>query len=97
MNNSITDQPEGATPIEDVSGLVQEITTRGELNDAEALNIVNADEWLETARVDDLFTVRFYCELHTRMYDPCRTWETRIRRESGDRVALSPQAAARSG
>jgi Fic-DOC domain mobile mystery protein B len=82
MNNSITDQPAGATPIEDISGLVQEITTRGELNDAEALNIVNADEWLETARVDDLFTVRFYCELHTRMYDQVWSWAGALRTQT---------------
>jgi len=57
MSKPITDQPEGATPIDDISGLLQEITTRGELNGAAALNIINADEWLYTVRMDDLFTV----------------------------------------
>lgn len=38
MMTEITDHPEGATPLDDISGLLRtDITTRGELDDAEAL------------------------------------------------------------
>jgi len=69
MTDQITDQPDGSTPLDDVSGLLRgEITTRGQLDEAESLNIINAVEWLERGRHPDLFTVEFYQELHSRMY-----------------------------
>ncbi len=43
-----TEQPEGATPITDATGLKQpQIRSLPELNEAEALNLVAAVEWLE--------------------------------------------------
>jgi len=51
MIDKIADQPEGATPLDDISGLLREdITLRGQLDEAESLNIVNAVEWLERCR-----------------------------------------------
>lgn len=48
MTDAITDQPKGTTPVDDVSGLLRDdITTRGQLDEAEGLNIVNAVEWIE--------------------------------------------------
>ena len=45
MTDKIADQPEGATPLDDISGLLREdITLRGQLDEAESLNIVNALE-----------------------------------------------------
>ncbi len=97
MSKPITDQPEGASPIDDISELLQKITTRGELNDAEALNIVNADEWLYTVRIDDLFTVRFYCELHARMYDQVWSWAGKFRTQTAvvTNIGSAPQDVAR--
>ncbi len=70
MVDEIVDQPEGATPLDDISGLLRDdITTRGQLDEAEGFNIVNAVEWLERGRLPDVFTVEFYQELHSRMYD----------------------------
>lgn len=75
MTDKITDQPEGATPLEDISGLLRDdITTRGQLDEAEGLNIVNAVEWLERRRFPDVFTVEFYQQLHSRMYDQVWSW-----------------------
>ena len=52
MTEALTDQPEGATPLDDVSGLLRDdITTRGQLDEAEGLNIVNAVEWIERGGV----------------------------------------------
>lgn len=75
MSRSITYQPEGATPLDDISGLLQSgIRTRGELDAAEALNIVNAFDWIDRGRIEDVFTVTFYRELHRRMFDTVWSW-----------------------
>ena len=84
MTDTITDQPEGATPLDDVSGLLRDdITTRGQLDEAEGLNIVNAAEWIERGRLVDVFTVQFYRELHTRMYDQVWEWAGALRSQTG--------------
>lgn len=83
MSDVITDQPEGATPIEDVSGLLLDITTRAELNDAEGLNIVTATEWIENGRIDEPFTVQFHRKLHSKMYDQVWAWAGALRSQTG--------------
>lgn len=84
MTDRITDQPEGATPLDDISGLLRDdITTRGQLDEAEGLNIVNAVEWLERGRLPGVFTVDFYQRLHSRMYDQVWSWAGTLRSETG--------------
>ena len=84
MTNAITDQPEGATPLDDISGLLRDdITTRGQLDEAEGLNIVNAVEWVERGRLVDVFTAKFYRELHSRMYDQVWAWAGVLRSQTG--------------
>jgi len=94
MTDKITDEPEGATPLDDISGLLREdITTRGQLDEAESLNIVNAVEWLERRRIPDVFTVEFYQELHSRMYDQVWSWAGTLRSVTGARpnIGVTPQ------
>ena len=80
MTDKIADQPEGATPLDDISGLLREdITTRRQLDEAESLNIVNAVEWIERGRLGDVFTVEFYQDLHSRMYDQVWSWAGTLR------------------
>ncbi len=84
MTDTITGQPEGATPLDDISGLLRDdITTRGQLDEAEGLNTVNAVEWIERGRLGDVFTVQFYRALHTRMYDQVWEWAGVLRSETG--------------
>jgi Fic-DOC domain mobile mystery protein B len=86
MTDGITDQPEGATPLDDISGLLREdITTRGQLDDAEALNILGAVEWIESGRFGDAFTVRFYRDLHFRMFGEVWSWAGLLRSVTGAR------------
>lgn len=86
MTDKIADQPEGATPLDDVSGLLREdITTRRQLDEAESLNIVNAVEWIERGRLGDVFTVEFYQDLHSRMYDQVWSWAGTLRSVTGAR------------
>ncbi len=75
MTDNITDQPDGATPLEDISGLLRdEITTRKQLNAAETLNILSAEDWIEGGHLGDVFTVEFYKKLHNRMYGEVWEW-----------------------
>ncbi len=84
MTDSIADQPDGATLLEDVSGLLRDdITTHGQLDEAESLNIINAVEWIERGRIGDVFTVQFYRELHARMYDQVWAWAGVLRSQTG--------------
>ncbi|MGB5630602.1 MAG: mobile mystery protein B [Woeseiaceae bacterium] len=94
MTDKIMDQPEGSTPLEDISGLLRDdISTRGQLDEAESLNIVNAVEWLDRGRVPDVFTVEFYVELHLRMYDQVWAWAGTLRSETGARpnIGVAPE------
>ena len=94
MTNKITNQPEGATPLDDISGLLREdIRTRGQLDEAEGLNIVSAFEWLERGRLPDLFSVEFHQELHSRMYNQVWSWAGTLRSVTGTRpnIGVAPQ------
>jgi Fic-DOC domain mobile mystery protein B len=98
MTDKINDQPEGATPLDDISGLLRDdITTRGQLDEAEGLNILNATEWLDRGRLPDVFTVDFYQGLHSRMYDQVWSWAGTLRSETGARpdIGVPPEAVPR--
>lgn len=92
--DKISDQPEGSTPLEDISGLLRDdITIRGQLDEAESLNIISAVEWLERGRLPDIFTVEFYRELHRRMYDQVWSWAGTLRSDTGTRpnIGVAPE------
>ncbi len=94
MTDKITDQPDGATPLDDISGLLRgDITTRAQLDEAEGLNIVNAVEWIERGRFPNVFTVELYQELHSRMYDQVWSWAGTLRSVTGARpnIGVAPQ------
>jgi len=95
MTDKITNQPEGATPLDDISGLLRDdVTTRGQLDEAESLNIVSAIEWLEGGRLPDVFTVEFYRQLHSRMYNDVWSWAGALRSATGAQtnVGVPPEA-----
>ena len=84
MTDAISDQPSGATAIDDASGLLQEdVRTRTELDEAETLNILNAHDWLENGRILEVFTVQFYRQLHTKMFDQVWVWAGALRSQTG--------------
>ena len=89
MTDRIADQPEDSTPLDDISGLLRDdISTRGQLDEAESLNIVNAVDWLESGRLPEVFTVEFYRALHSRMYDQVWAWAGTLRSETGARPSI---------
>ena len=86
MTDGILGETDGATPLDDVSGLLRDdITTRGQLDEAEGLNTVSALDWIDRGRLGDVFTVRFYRELHKRMYDQVWAWAGTLCSETGAR------------
>jgi Fic-DOC domain mobile mystery protein B len=94
MSDQITKQPEGASPLDDISELLRnEITTRRQLDEAESLNILEALEWTERGRLEDVFTVAFYQKLHTRMFDEVWGWAGRLRSVTGVRpnIGVPPE------
>ncbi len=64
----------GATPLseEDVRGLkIESITTQGELNEAEAANIISGQEWAlrsRTASLSDMLSDDYLQRLHVEMF-----------------------------
>jgi len=74
-NPDFSGQPDGATPIDDAPGLKQShIHTLAQLNEAEALNILAAVDWIERGRVGSVFQPAFYLELHKRMLQDVWDW-----------------------
>ena len=64
----------GATPLseEDIRGLkIESITTQGELNEAEAANIIRGQEWAlrsRTASLYDMVSDEYLQRLHVEMF-----------------------------
>ena len=69
---------DGNTPIrqEEAEQLIPRISTMGELNEYEALNILRAREWAfdgRTMKVSDPLDELYVRELHSRMFD--KSWQ----------------------
>jgi Fic-DOC domain mobile mystery protein B len=75
----------GATPLseEDVRGLkIESITTQGELNEAEAANIIRGQEWAlrsRTATLSDMLDDEYLQRLHVEMFGAVWKWAGEFR------------------
>ena len=79
----MTEPPVGTTPLDpdESEGLLpRHITTRGELDEWENQNILQAAQWLAGRRRTDLLTDHFVRELHRRMFDETWAWAGAYRR-----------------
>ena len=77
-----TTPTDGATPLDpnESEGLIPtHVTTREELNRLEQENIVDAMQWLETARLRDILDESFIRKLHQRMFGRVWEWAGRFR------------------
>lgn len=78
--------PPGATPLEpeDLENLVVEVTTQGELDRAEARNIIKAVQWANgnTRLRKDLLTVPGLLRLHRHMLGETWRWAGRYRNKN---------------
>jgi len=87
MSDQFADQPPGATPLNDISGLLNDsVFTREDLDEVETENIYRAEEWLASARIKDVFTVDFYRTLHCKMFEDVWDWAGILRTETCDQV-----------
>jgi Fic-DOC domain mobile mystery protein B len=94
MSKAITAQPEDATPLDDISGLLRDdITNRKQLDEAETLNILSAQDWIARGRLGDLFTIPFYQKLHTSMFNQVWAWAGQLRSITGDRPNIGVDPA----
>ena len=76
------DYPPGATPLDadEAAGLLPEhITTQGELNEWEQLNILHGDRWARASR-GEILTEAFLCRLHERMFGETWRWAGTFRK-----------------
>lgn len=72
-------QAPGATPLrdEDIEGLKHTVTTYAELNELEAANIVQGQEWALSSRLTrmpDMLSDDYLRQLHKRMYGDVWKW-----------------------
>ncbi len=83
MNLGIADYPEGATPLDpdEMEGLrFRHITTRGQLDELEQVNIETGLRWLERIRNQDVLTPTFAVTLHKRLFGEVWNWAGTLRR-----------------
>ena len=72
---------EGATPIEDASALIPtHITTRAELNEWEAANILKAARRYLARKTPPVITVEWLKKVHRAMFDETWRWAGRLRK-----------------
>ena len=82
MTGPLEDQDDASTPLtaEERDGLIPSyITLRGELNEAEQANILEAEGWA-LARKRDVLSEKFLKNLHKRMFGRVWRWAGRHRR-----------------
>lgn len=76
------DYPPGATPLdaEEIASLIPgHITTQGELNEWEQLNIVQGEQWARNQR-KDILTEAFLRQLHQQMFGETWKWAGEFRK-----------------
>lgn len=86
-NEDIFDGPLGSTPLEEEEKeqlVPATITTRGQLNEEEQLNILAGTVWLDGSRmkVKDLLTSKRIQLIHRRMFDRVWKWAGKFRRSN---------------
>lgn len=86
------DYPEGATPLDpdEMEGLkFKHITTRGELDELEQVNIQSGLLWLSRQRRRDVLTDDFAVTLHKRLFGDVWSWAGTFRR-TGKNIGVDP-------
>jgi Fic-DOC domain mobile mystery protein B len=86
--------PVGATPLDpdDAADLLEShLATRQQLNEWEAMNIREAEEWAFSKRHTNLLSMEFMRELHKRMLGKTWGWAGEIRKKETLPVGVSPE------
>lgn len=80
--SNIFEADDNSTPLneEEQQGLIPSwITTRSELNNAEASGIFEAEKWLLTGKQKDLLSEKFVKLLHKKMFESIWKWAGKFR------------------
>jgi len=88
----------GATPLDpdEAAGLVPtHITTQGDLNAWEQINIVQGDRWAERQKKRDLLDEGFIRDLHRQMFDKTWQWAGTFRKTNKNIGVDSTQVAVK--
>lgn len=85
MTNSrkIVGEPDGATPLEpeELEGLKhKQVSTRGQLDQIEQINIFDGMKWLGNKKNKDLLTEAFVLELHKKLFGQVWAWAGKFRK-----------------
>ena len=94
--SEITGEPDGATPLDpdEMEGLIfKHVTTRGELDQLEQVNIQEGLKWLKKRKKPDLFTEAFVCGLHKRLFGKVWSWAG-IFRKTGKNIGVDASQIA---
>ncbi|MER9232912.1 mobile mystery protein B [Mesorhizobium sp. M0622] len=84
--------PEGATPLDpnELGGLkYKHITTQGELDELEQVNIASGLRWLARTRRKDILSDDFAIELHRRLFGDVWDWAGAFRK-TGKNIGVDP-------
>lgn len=88
----VADEPDGATPLEpdELDGLrFKHITTRGELDELEQVNIESGLAWLNRRRKTDVLTEQFMRTLHRQMFGDVWKWAGQFR-QTEKNIGIDP-------
>ena len=94
--SEITGEPDGATPLDpdEMEGLIfKHVTTRGELDQLEQVNIQEGLKLLKKRKKPDLFTEAFVCDLHKRLFGKVWSW-AEIFRKTGKNIGVDASQIA---
>lgn len=86
------EQPDGATPLDpdEVEGLkFRHITTRGQLDELEQVNLDSGLLWLNRRRSPDVLTETFIRELHRRLFGDVWRWAG-LYRQTEKNIGIDP-------
>ncbi len=86
--------PPGATPLDpdDAAGLIPDhITTQGQLNQWESLNVAKGEEWAFATRERNILSTEFVQTLHEKLFGDTWGWAGTIRRKETLPVGVAPE------
>lgn len=81
--SKIIGEPDGATPLDpdEMEELIfKHVTTRGELDQLEQVNIQEGLIWLKKLKSPELFTEGFVCDLHKQLFGQVWQWAGSFRK-----------------
>lgn len=86
--------PDGATPLtaEDLAGLIpSHITTRGQLNEWEHVNVGKGEDWAFAKKQENMLSIDFMWRLHKEMFGDTWKWAgaTRLRETN---LGIAPES-----